>query len=253
MTSPWDLLQSGHYEAAVKEYSRLCAEEGGTFYLFNRGIAYLLLGNFDAAQNDFRQIIDEEPTRPSAAAFCFVGIAQWHLNQPQEAITTWRAGLNARYSDAAGGVEIPVLLLYAGWRMGHPAVEAEALSLLQTLWGQHCRRHKRVNRGTNTSTDDFVHPGLLTWPGPLAPLYLGEIDSSMVQKVVDQTSPPTLQERYQCAVNFHLGLVAGRQGDRDAFQRGMRRCAASRRGLLEAEFYLARWEVDRGFLPLSVT
>ena len=73
------------------------------------------------------------------------------------------------------------------------------------------------------------------------------IDQTQLQQCVDHAGNDTLKERWQCAADFYVGLGALRKGDVPTFLVSMRRCAASKRGELEHEYYLARWELDRGF------
>jgi len=247
MTNAWELIRSGQYEAAAEEYGRLVREQGGRFNLANLGVAHLLMGNFPAALDDFQRIIAEsDPRYLSTSEYVSAGIALWNLDRPEEAIASWRAGLAAPYTDAAGGVEIPALLLYGGWRSGSPAVEKEGVKLLEKLWAGHLRRQKRRQERARPTHSDLVHPGLVAWPGAIVPFLLGEIDQAGLQRAVEQAGNDTLRERWQCAAHFHLAVGAGRMNDPASFREGMRRCAASR-GELESEFYLARWEVERGF------
>ena len=55
-----------------------------------------------------------------------IGVALWWLRRTDEAIAAWRGGLDAKYTDAAGGVELPSLLLFASIRTADPALEKDA-------------------------------------------------------------------------------------------------------------------------------
>jgi len=177
MTDPWTLIETGQYEAAISEYSRLYEEKGRKFYLNNRGRAYLLVGNYNAALRDFRHSIEtDDPRYRSTGDYVYAGISLWYLNRPDEAIPIWRAGLSAPYTDAAGGVEIPALLLYAGCRLRDFALQTEAVQLLKKHWRNFLRQQKRRAQQSRPSHEDFVHPGLVAWPGAIVPFLLYEID-----------------------------------------------------------------------------
>jgi hypothetical protein len=227
MTSPWDLIKSKRYEAAVTEYTRLYQEQGSHVHLHNRGLAHLLMGNYAAALVDFQHAIHDDTSN-----YIFAGVSAWCLSRHDEAVSFWRAGLSAPYADAAGGVEIPALLLYGGCRLGNPALQNEAIQLLKEM-----REQDRPI--------DFVHPGLAAWPGAIVPFLLGDFDQTQLQGAVDDARNDILKQRWQCAADFYVGLHAAHEGDESTFQDSMRRCAASQHGELEHGFYLARWEVDR--------
>jgi tetratricopeptide (TPR) repeat protein len=247
MNSPWDLIKSKQYEEAVRECTRLHQELGGKPNLNNRGIAHLLMRNYAAALHDFQLSIESDPRYRGTTEYCHAGVSSWCLNEPDQAVSIWRAGIGAPYTDAAGGVGLPSLLLYAGCRLGNSALEKEAIGLLKKHWRNHLRRQKRRQERSRPTRADFVHPGLVAWPGATVPFLLGEIDQTQLQQCVDHAGNATLQERWQCAADFYVGLAAVRKGDVQTFQASTQRCAASQKGELEHEYYLARWELDQGF------
>lgn len=248
MTSAWDLIKTKQYEAAVREYGRLYREQGSEGHLHNRGLAYLLMGDYVAASGDFQHSIQTgDPRRRGTHEHIFAGVSSWYLDRPDEAVSIWRAGLSAPYADAAGGVQIPALLLYAGCRLRSPALEQEALQLLKKHWRDHLRRQKRRQERSARTHADFVHPGLVAWPGAIVPFLLGEVDRTQLQAAVDHAGSEVLKQRCQCAADFYVGLHAARGCDLATFHDRMRLCTASDEGVLEHEFHLARWEVDRGF------
>lgn len=249
MADPWNLMETKQYEAAVREYTRLYRKEKSDLWLNNRGLAYLLMGDHAASLADYQHGIQANPSESrSTHPFIYAGICLWYLNRPDEAIPTWRAGLTAPYADAAGGVELPALLLYGGIRLEMSALMKEATRLLKKHWSKYLRRQKqRQERSRPTSHAAFVHPGLVAWPGAIVPLLLGELDVGRFREAADGTTSDILRQRQRCAADFYVGVHAALQSDVPTFEQSMRRCASSERGLLEHEYFLARWEVERGF------
>jgi hypothetical protein len=246
---PWDLLKAKRYAEAAEAYARSFADGGGTFALRGRALALLLGGRPAEARDDFAQVIDgTEPGRRGDGDYLDLGTCSWHLGQPAEAVARWRQGLTAPYTDAAGGVVCPVFLLYAGVRLGDAAVEAEAERLLRDRWRKHQRRVKRgPARSARQAHADFVHPGLLSWPGALVPFLLGEIGAAALDEAAAHTPSDILRARWQCQADFAAAVRALREADDAGLRSRMSRCAASPHGELEHEFSLARWEVENGF------
>jgi hypothetical protein len=245
--SAWDLVEAKRYSEAAEVYSRDFAESGDTFALRGRAKALLLAGRAAEARDDYARVIEEtEPDRRNDGDYLDLGTCHWYLGQPAEAVARWRQGLSAPYTDAAGGVVCPVFLLYAGVRRGDAAVEAEAVGLLRDRWQKHRRRVRRGPATTDRQVhEDFVHPGLLAWPGALVPFLLGEIDTAALDEAA--ANPDVLRARQQCQADFAAAVRALREGDDGGFRSRMSRSAGSPHGELENEFCLARWEVENRF------
>ncbi|MBI4786263.1 MAG: hypothetical protein HY782_04365 [Chloroflexi bacterium] len=225
-TDAWQLIESGQYELAVEVYSRFYQEDGRPFNLRNRGIAHLNMDNYTSALADFKlELAITDSKFLDSGVYIFQGVCYWNLNQPFEAIHVWREALSTPYTDAAGGIEPSLLLLYTAERLDDSGLRQEALHLLR----KHTRRK------------------VVEWPGPLGSFVLGRTNLDELARDVGDTKLTTLVERRQCQAEFYVALQALRKGDWSSFQNSISRCAASRQGYLEHEYYLARWEVKHGF------
>lgn len=223
---PWQFVEIGWYEQAIKLYTRYYKEDGSIFHLTNRGTVYLLQGNYDAALMDFQQVLDvEEPRFQADNHYFFLGICYWHLKQPLKAVDVWRLSLTVPYTDAAGGVEAPALLLYAALRLDDPCLREEAMQAL--------RQHAQAR--------------LMAWPGPIVPFLLGEMDATAFVDEADATSSDTLRARQACQADFYVALRALLDGNKGGFQARMIECTQTPYKILEHEYYIARWEVEHGF------
>jgi hypothetical protein len=246
---PWTLVTAKRYADAAEAYSRLLADGGGEIALRGRATALLLAGRPAEALRDFRQVLDTSDSRYHCSGdFLDLGTCHWYLSRPTEAVAHWRAAQSAPYTDAAGGVECPAFLMYAGVRLGDAAVEAEAVGLLRNHWRRHQRRVRRGRpRTARQAHEDLVHPGLYAWPGAIVPFLLGKIDVGELDGAAVNTPSDVLRARWQCQADFAAAVRAVREGDRDGFRSRMASSAASPYGELENEFHLARWEVENGF------
>jgi hypothetical protein len=146
-----------------------------------------------------------------------------------------------------GGVELPALLLYARERLGDKQLEKEVLKILKRLWRNHQQRLKRKRVRDRITHSDFVYQGLFGWPGAIVPFLLEQIEIEDFERAAGNTTSERLKERRQCQADFYIALRALREKNDEVFQLAMIRCANSQRGALEQEYYLALWELERGF------
>jgi lipoprotein NlpI len=225
--SSWAHVKSGNYAEAVNAFSEEIRIAPSTGVFNNRGMAYLHLGDYDAALADFRSA-----DAFSSAALHTVcdgdmsGVALWMARREGEAVTTWRAGVEAslagtvRYGDAAGGVTIGHLLLFAGVRLNDKNGVASATHLLR----------KRVRTKQSAA-----------WPGPASRYLLGTVSESDMLSAVSQV--PVLRERQLCQARFYVGVRAFSSGDKLAYFEAMHEaCDFGRVAKLGAEYYLALHE-----------
>jgi lipoprotein NlpI len=223
---PWEFVKLGQNQAAINAYSLSYDQDGRPSHLYNRGLVHLIAENYDEALNDFRLVTSlKKSTHMADNDYIYQGVCYWYLNRPSEAVDAWRQSMTAPYTDAAGGVETPALLLYAAERLHDEQLQKEALQLL--------RKHARRKLGA--------------WPGMIVPFLLGKIDAIALSQSVKAARNTTLEGRWQCQADFYVALQALRLDDWEGFRMGMKQCAESSYGLLEQEYYLARWETKRGF------
>lgn len=248
MEDPWSLVKSKQYEKAIDEYSRLYKEDGQVLHLRNRGRVYLLVKDYLAALADFKQAIALTDSKylPDID-YLYKGICFWCLNQPTQTVEAWRQSLSAPYTDAAGGVLPPALLLYASERLNHKHLEIEALDILRKHLQKHQQRAKGKPSRRKRTHQEFVCPGLLAWPGAIVPFLLGETGEEDLEQSVKSSSSLILKKRWRCQADFYIALRALREGNRSEFEVAMTNCASSQNGELEGEYFLALWELEQGF------
>jgi tetratricopeptide (TPR) repeat protein len=228
--SAWDLLISGEYLAAAEALSPR-VDEGDLVSLHNRGTALLAAGEPQGAVADFERLIKIRPENlRNDGDYLMLGAALWHLGEFHRAVGTWQAGVGAPYTDAAGGVQCPAILLYAGERLGDHSLRAESIQLLERA----VRRKPRI------------------WPAPIAVFLLGQLNQEQVDEHARTGVPERLANRQQAQADFYVGVQALRLNDLARFETRMRSSASNARAVIEPEHHLATWEVQHG-LPDPAT
>ena len=247
-SSPWQAFELGRYDDAIQLYSQEYTQSQNLRLLAGRAYVYLAANRPGLALTDMEEVVTRTYKRfASNSDYAFLGICHWYLAQPDSAIAQWRAGLSAPYVDAAGGILLPILLFYAGVRLGEGQLEKEAQRLLRAHWRKFVRRIKRRQDAALIMPRNFADPELWNWPGPIVPFLLGQEDSTWLLHQARKTDAETLALRHECQAHFAIAVNALQNGNRDLFVASMESCARNPKGLLEEEHYIARWEMREGF------
>lgn len=246
--SPWYAFERGRYEDAIQLYSQEYGQSHNLRLLAGRAHAYLGANRPSQALTDMEEVVTRTDKRlASNSDYASLGICHWYLAQPDLAIAQWRAGLAAPYVDAAGGILLPTILLYAGVRLGEGRLEKEAQRLLRAHWQKFVRRVKRRKDATLITPQTFADPELWNWPGAIVPFLLGQVDSAWLLQQARKTNVETLVLRHECQAHFAIAVDAWRSGNRELFVTSMEACGRNPKGLVEQEHYLARWEMREGY------
>jgi hypothetical protein len=120
------------------------------------------------------------------------GTAKWCLNQPSAAVDEWRAGVECEFADAAGGVKVPLLLLFASIAQPKVIPKREAEELLAI----------RIR-----------NPRARSWPGPAAEFVLGRIDENRLRRQAFHKNESACAV-HQALSDFCVGLVHCMRGER---------------------------------------
>jgi len=223
----WELVENGSYVDAIGVFTEQLQTRPSTLDFNNRGMAYLHLGNYDAALADFRSA--EAVSSATLQTVCdgsMCGVASWMAAREQEALDTWLAGVDAslaglvRYGDAAGGVTVGNLLFFAGVRMSDKNAVAAATRLL--------RKRLRTKQS-------------IAWPGPTSRHLLGQASETEMLAAVSDVA--FLRERQLCQARFYAGVRALTPREPAAYLEAMREAYEfGRVTKLEPEYYLAAHE-----------
>ena len=128
--SCWNLIEQKRFEEACLKADEDYKTTKSEAHLFNKVIALLNLKKYEEALRLSLEFIKIAKVS-SDSEYIQAGTAYWLLSNYDNAIKTWKNGLNAQYTDGAGGVEIPGLLYYAAVSLQDKSLEKEAISLLK--------------------------------------------------------------------------------------------------------------------------
>jgi lipoprotein NlpI len=221
MPSVWDLIQLGKFDEACTLADSEFKQNGDVFPLRNKIFALLQLNKFDESIRLSEQII-ESTDGNADRDFIFLGVAHWCKDQRDLAVQAWKSGLHTQYTDAAGGVEVALLLLFASAITQDEKLEKEALSLVKKA-----SKSKRM----------------INWPGPLADYMLGKISEEALRSRVD--AQPILHEKQTCQADFYVAISRFLSSDKKAFQDRLTACAkVSPHCYTKPELYLAKAELS---------
>jgi hypothetical protein len=198
----WQIIRAGATDDGVHQLRAEYLERPDASRAIELGAALLWVRNYQAAWEVFHEARRHERWTNSTY-FGMAGVAKWCLNDEGEAIEEWRAGLEAQYSDSAGGVTLPLLLFVAS--IVNPALfpQGEAKKLL-----------------TAKANDRRV----VNWPGPIAEFLLGRIDNSgLRKKCVGMDDSDTVVRHWRA--NFYQGVLEYAGGNATRFKELMRETA----------------------------
>jgi hypothetical protein len=226
MTSVWDLIESGDFEGACRLADSEASQTTSVLPLRNKVFALLALGRHEEVVRLCEEIIRRQEGKTDSD-FIYLGVAFWLLGQRAKAVATWKSAVNTTYTDAAGGVEVHLLLFYAGVRSADELLRKQAERSLRKL----------VKR-----------PAAGNWPGPIAHFLLGNLGEDQLNEKM--SAQPLVRAKQICQAMFYIGVVRFSEGDGAAFLNCMK-TSVSQGPIcrMNQEFYLARWELDCGSDP----
>jgi hypothetical protein len=157
-----------------------------------------------------------------------MGLCQWFLSQENAAIELWRTAMDAEYTDICGAIDSPLILYYAGRRLGDQTIVDDSLKALKRFW--RIRDHTKVKR----------------WPGTpaIAGYLIGAVPGTIVLNEWKQEIQP-LEYRRQCRVNFWMGVTLLGRPEEEAASFFKSAFTANKIGVLQYEYFLAKWEYSR--------
>jgi hypothetical protein len=217
----WDLIKAGQYEEACRMADQEFRETPTPFPLSNKVRALLRLGRHREAAELCDEIIRISPFVVDGY-FIFRGVSDWVGGRQEAAITAWQSGSDPQYTDAAGGVGIPLLLFFASIKRSDRPLRRSAESALRKV----CKRRAICN-----------------WPGPIARFVLGKLDETELLSAM--TDEPILRARQSCKAEFYIGVLRMANHDQDGYAEYLARsCSHDPVSMLEAEFFLADAELS---------
>lgn len=217
--SCWDLIKQKDFYGACKRADEEYAETKSEPSLRNKAIALLNLKKYHDVLAIAGELIRITNGR-SDSDYMLAGIANWLLDNYTEAIEIWQKGLNTKYTDAAGGIEVPALLYYAAVRRNDKKLEKEAIKLLKKRCGSKIS---------------------LNYPGSIAGYILGRISKD--ELLNSYGSFEKLKTRIFCKAHFYIAVNSLKNGDEEMFYENLKKCIENE-SYLEYEYFIAIGEID---------
>lgn len=195
-----------------------------------RNLNFMLMdmGNWQYAKSNWEKII-EESEHIIDGDLIDIGMVNWFTGNELTAIDFWKRACDAEYTDAAGAIDGPLILWYAGQRLGDQKLVNKSLKKLKRFW--------RVKEYRLFAKE---------WPGTTA------IAGFLLDKVPEDVflndwkwSPEPLEYRRLCRANFWVGMKELDKSEDKANQHFKTAFSANKIGILEYEYFLAKWEYSR--------
>ena len=181
----WELIKQGRFEEAIQRIDEMHAKTHDESPLRNKVLALLLLERYGEAKSLSEWLIVKTNGRLERD-FINSGIALWLLGDREHAVAQWQEAQRIkRYTDAAGGLMVPMLLNYGALRLNDAPLAGKSRKRI----AECCHDDRAVN-----------------WPGPLGRFVLGDLDEHELIALI--TSQPILHERYMSSACFWIGAAA---------------------------------------------
>ncbi len=196
--------------------------------LRNLNLVLMDIGNWQHAKSNFEKII-EKSERTNDGDLIEIGMVNWFMGNELTAIDFWKQACDAEYTDAAGAIDGPLILWYAGQRLGDQKLVNKSLKRLKKFW--KVKDYRLLAK---------------EWPGTTA------IAGFLLDKVPEYVflndwkwSPGSLEYRRLCRANFWVGMKIMNQSEEKAIQHFKTAFSENKIAILEYEYFLSKWEYSR--------
>lgn len=217
----WELIQHGLFEEASSKADLEFAKTKDIFVLRNKMYALFQLSKYNECFDLGKKIV-ETTNGQTDSDFIFWGIAAWLMHNKQNAIEIWSNGEKSKYTDAAGGIEIQILLYFASVRTRDKALKSKTEDRLRKL---------------------LKSPQSANWPGSLGHFILGRISSEELYSAIDTGQ---LKERQSCQADFAVAVKHAEFDDDEAYRSTLTKAIShGANSYLEQFYYLAKGELNR--------
>ncbi|MBL0200729.1 MAG: hypothetical protein IPP81_11470 [Chitinophagaceae bacterium] len=217
----WQLIQNGYFTEACEKADLDFKKTSDLSHLRNKIYALFHLKNYNECILLSEKIISFDKGQTDSD-FIFLGIAYWLCDKKEDAVNAWKSGLNSKYTDAAGGVELQIFLFFASVKMMDNKLNKNVL--------------KRINKLVKSKNT-------MNYPGFLGKYLLNEIGEDSLFSSV--STVPILKERQLCQINFSIALKRIENGNLDEYIKKLKDAVSfGPASYLEHMYYLATGELE---------
>lgn len=227
----WNLTLAEEYSEAIRLYREILSTTKTLGELDNYGIALLCSGDFEEAENVFREVIENHRFR--LVVHPFLGTAIWMQGRYTEACDYWHRETERLFTrevthyDETG--EVPTLLWWASCHQDLQQWQTVAKKALKRLW--------RTNRTRESE-----------WPGTIVAYLLEEVSVHRLFSAALDTKYPRIELMNKLKAHFYYGAMLLNQGDMEGYQQELMSIAALPKSPLITmpEYHLAMYELRTG-------
>ena len=225
--SVWALIENNEFKKACEKDDQEFAISGSILALRNKVYALFQLKEYFDAISIIEQLINLTNGN-TESDFKFLGIANWIVGNIEKAIALWQQSKNCLYKDASGGIEIQVLLYFAGIKTREDKLKSASKKIMKKIF-----KSKRS----------------INWPGPIGHYLLGDVTENELFSYT--TTVPILKERQLCQAYFVSAIKKLETGNIDEYYSELKDCISyGPPSYLEQVYYLAKDELEKNNLVL---
>jgi tetratricopeptide (TPR) repeat protein len=217
----WALLQDQKFDEALPLLEQAFQLHRTPAMLNNVAMAKLGMEDYVGAQEAFTYSLENNPNK-NEFGYIHIGVCEWCQGNPHIAVETWKSGIGCQYSDAAGGMSIPLLLIFAG-----TVLHDNSLPLLAEQ--EILTRMRRFGQN---------------WPAPLARFLIGKITFSELMEIIG-TDTLALQDHWYPLAKFYQSVAFLCDGDKKCYIAGLETFTSTLRHRVCPEWFLARYELRK--------
>lgn len=188
----------------------------------NRSIAgvHMHKGEFGYARELIEAVMnasEDQLNRRYSSDFATLGVCYWMMGDHENALASWRRGLESNYADSAN-VQIPLLIWF-----GNSWLQSDTSEIIRLL------RRRVGDRRTG-----------IGWPLPIAQYLLGRKSLEQLRAEAEMSSHAHIQIRQRRQAEFYVAVQQYLQGETERFAATMSEIAGTKELLSECERYLAQ-------------
>ncbi|MBE0535683.1 MAG: hypothetical protein IH624_08430 [Phycisphaerae bacterium] len=194
--------------------------------LRNHNMVLMDIGEWQIAKVNCEMII-EKSEHTIEDDFINLGMIEWFLENTSSAIKFWKESINTQFAACPGAPDTPLILWYAGQRLGDEKLVKQSLKKLKRYWKVEDYREFSGWRGTAT----------------IAGFLLDKVPDDVFLYDWKDEERGSIEDRRLCRANFWAGMKCLEQGDETAAVTYFK-CAFSgpKIAILQYEYFLAKWE-----------
>ncbi len=220
----WEFALNGRYEEALMSFDTLLIERRSYVAISTRGLMRLMTNDLDGALEDLQEA--RNLPCPPKVPVPLIGVIYWMQGSYELACEDWMYEISRRRSkevthcDAAGGVQVPLLLwwgsIHEGLRHWRKPAEEEMKNRMRTKQGQN------------------------NWPGMVVPFLFHKMSREKLLAHAS-SSYPLVQLKQQGQAQFYIAAQYLENNFEQHYLEQLSSVASEQQLITHAEYHLARY------------